>query len=362
MPDSVSLRSRPHTPSSTHGNRIAGSVSSLTVPQPTQYAHLRHMSNPEIRIHHVRQISNQELRSNMFDSLERPVSTVSTPAYRPQSNERSPFTKRLMNQQKTCKQTYSPKTPHSAPTEVRTPMVYRSRAQSSPRFRFPSVSSVDEPHYAVPAVDISEDIAPQRRLGVSDNNIHEHDSGHPTLDNVESYLYPNPDLQRDDTVCREPESQITYITAKDLVTSESDDEDALTADEDDIQYVDPESQHSFSPQASSVNTHTVYKPGDKPSSFTLPTDKEVMNINFPPSEKAFNTHALIGTNASVAQRSDANISLAVSHSSETSVDGEKVVRQQSTYQKNNSRNRTSITDVPDIIKHGTYEEDSVFII
>lgn len=367
MPDSVSLRSRPHTPNSTHGTRIAGSVSSLNVTQPTQYAHLRQMSNPDIRLHHVRQVSNQELRSYMFDSLERPMSSVSAPAYKPQSNQRSPFVKRLLNQQKPYKQTYSPKTPHSAPTEVRTPMMYRPRAQSSPRFRYPSASCVDEPHYAVPTVDISEHISPQRRLGVSDNTMYEHDatndSGDPTVYNTDSYMYPNSDLQCNDTVCSEPESQITYITAKDLITSESEDEDVVTAAEDVEQYVapDPESQHAFSPQPSSVKTHTFDKT-ESVSGITSPTDKEVTNINFPPSEKAFNTHAPIAANASDAQQSNAKLSQEDSHSSEMSVGIEKVIPQLATYQKNNSQNRTSITDVPDIIKHGAYEEDGVFII
>ncbi|XP_045164243.2 uncharacterized protein LOC123528539 [Mercenaria mercenaria] len=371
MADSASLRSGAHTPS-THAIRIAGSVSSLNVQQPVQYAHIRQMSNPDIQMHHIRQISNQELRSGWFDSLERPTSTLSAPAYKPHSNQRSPFVKRNMyptgTKQKPYKQSYSPKTPHSAPTEFRQPVVYRPRAQSSPRFRYPS-SSGEESHYAMPKLDSEEEIVPQRKMGVSDDDIHEHFedgnvSDDPNLCNVDSYLYPHPCSENEVQNQSEPESKITYLTAKDLVTSESEDEEDISLETDDvIQYVNPESQNVFNAQTSSLKTQTPLKQ-ESTSSLISPTDNEVRNINFPPAEKVF--HPIESNTTRVREKPKLE-------TQQRGLSGKGTVSQSSgppnqatgtvqavAYQKNNSRN--SITDVPDVIKHGAYEEDGVFII
>jgi hypothetical protein len=362
MVDSASLHSGQHTPSTMM--RLNGSISSLNAQQPVQYAHIRQRSNPDISVHHVRQVSNQELRNQWFGSLERPMSTLSAPAYKPQSHQKSPFNKRNLHntgaRQKPYKQTYSPKTPHSAPTgfgQQRTPQVYRPRAQSSPRFRYPS-SSGEESHYATPKIDSTEEIFPQRKMGVSDDNIHEHFDDNdsvsygPNTCNVDSYLYPQSGSDSGVQNQSEPEQKITYITAKDLITSESEDEEACSSDSA-IQYVLPESQHLSVP----IKSNTFPK---KPStqSITSPTDNEVKEINFPPSDKTFRriqSNDPLEGDKSLSQNAQNRTPLQNNQASTESEQNHAVV-----YHKNTSRN--SITDVPDVIKHGAYEEDGVFII
>lgn len=372
MPDTSSLRSRPHTPSSTHGLRVGGSISSLNV-QQVQYADIRQMSNPEINVHHVRQISHQEPRNNWFDSLERPTSTLSAPAYKPNSHQRSPVGKRVMQpsgtNQKPYKQAYVPKTPHSAPTESRQQIVYRPRAQSSPRFRYPSTISSDESHYTMPKLDSFEDMPLQRKLGVSDDDIHEDfDAVQNVIEdanacNSESYLYPDSSLGNESQLPLEPESKITYLTAKDLVTNDSENEEDTSPETDEaVQYMGVEAPTNAPRQVVSIETQTADKE-EHITSTKSPTDYEVMSINFPPSnnslhqesKKAFHNKNNMKSNTKPNHKTEHGVRKDGKNSREPTASAQAVV-----FQKNNSQ--SSISDVPDIIKHGAYEEDGVFII
>lgn len=339
MPDSASLRSNPNTLGSLSGMHMSGSGISLNNYPPTQYSHVRQMSNPELRFHHVRQTSNQELQSHTFDSLERPQSTLSAPAYKPNTLTRnSPAAKRTYHpaagKHKIGKQTYSPKTPHSAPVgEKKQPVIYRPRTQSSPRFRYPST---DESHYTMPTIDSNEELM-RRKYGVSDDDINSHYNVSDHSVNGDSYL------EFETARHNEDEPKLNYLSAKDLMTNQSDEEeDAIETSSGDetVQYTDaaflqtspPIGANSAAPP-SGLNLSERQTHRQPSSSLTVNStpDSEVMNINFPPSENKQSLKATVQSLTNTGPTMN--------------------------YNRNNS-----ITDVPDVIKHGLIEEDGVFII
>lgn len=411
--DSISLHSRSRSPASNRGLNVDGSMLSLNR-SPIQYARVQQLSNPESSINHVRQISNQELISDAFDPMERPMSAQSMPAqgYRQghrQKGASSPLIKRLFHigaaKQKTEKQKDSPKTPHSAPHGTKQPVcfpetprsaparpiVYRPSDPVSPKFRYPSTSSTEESHYAMPKTDSSEELQSQRKMGVSDDNIHEHFDLHSPYNgngvNTHSNVYPQRSTGFEDRGAEhnigreqndETDAKIIYKTAKDFMFSDNDEED--DAIEDDVDNDDATVEKTRYSQYTNEESQTVDRTSaenpQRVKSLTSPSDEEVKDINFPPSEESGQSmpNSLDSVSASQTTRQQNNFR-------PISEVKDNVNQQQQTgnMQQNVSSNRglissnthpktvhnalkSSISDVPDIIKHGPYEEDNVFII
>ncbi|KAL4225958.1 hypothetical protein ACF0H5_013946 [Mactra antiquata] len=342
MPDSASIRSHSQAMGSIH--EMSASGMSLGGYVPSQLNHVRQMSNPELRFHHVRQLSKPEIGSNTFDTLERPMSTLSAPAYKPHSGH-SPNAKRLQHKtghHKGGKHGHSPKTPHSAPSnrEKKQPVVYRPRAQSSPRFRYPST---DESHYTIPTIDRRDHVILNRKYGTSEEDITNIQSD---IDFMQIEPYFNGQQASGDD-----EPKLNYLSAADLVNNASDEEeDAVSDSNDTVQYTD--AQFIQKTPLSGTNSDNLPSGGFTPigrdllqqsessSRIGSPSGNEVMEINTPKLENR-NLKQLV-------QNPVQSVS-----SSGTGVQGPS--NQVTDFKRN-------ISDVPDVIKHGQYDEDCVFII
>ena len=244
----------------------ARSFLSLEEASPTQYAHIQ--PSP-VLIHHKRHRSNQELVSQNPFLNERPASPLSAPLAQLHA---SPPPKHIINKR-------SPRVSHS-PLTVRGTEVYKKRAEASPKFRYPSkfatqqnvdlkVSSVDGSPVSGRHNLVSDDYE-RNSVFVDDSGI---DAAYPHSDN---YLYP----QQSDTSDSADKPKLTYLTAKDLVSEESEEE------EEDVNITDkPGAESKASAQTDNENTQSQMMQYGYDPSLILPSDNETMAVNFPESGK-----------------------------------------------------------------------------
>lgn len=276
VPDNLSHRSRPRTPSSTMGTRISGSVSSID--GHVQYAGIRQPSTNSNEIIHIRQMSNQEHMTYPFPGLERPDSSMSAPADHLHHHKLSPGIKRMTKSDLLAKR--SPNLRTSPANFQRQFLDNRARSRSVPQPYFPS-SERDESHYTLPN-DVKLEMATfRRRLGVSDDtedvpagmclpdsNVHENYL-EPTMENHPSHGSP---------VLYNPESKITYLTSKDL--------ENIVDEEEDAESCARVSGTNLNSEALTMSSNDKLNegPGLSPpgsGGVVSPSDREVMAINFP---------------------------------------------------------------------------------
>ncbi|WAQ97706.1 GRM4-like protein [Mya arenaria] len=243
--DMDSLTGRQHSQSGS----VIGSASADS---QVQYADIRgqsHLSDSDL------------LRLHALSSMERPSSVASAPVSRLHKISKTPALQKYKTMDlvgKPGKYKQSPGAPRSAPMGSTTMPVYRSRADSSPRFRCPSWDK-DDPHYIYPNDSQLKRAVQTRHNAVSDDDLSD-----------------SPDTQVEErSDPRNQESQIQYLSARDLQGGSSDEEDAAEEGEsqntertgDAPSGVGPTSNKRITSSSSTV--------------ITSPNDLEIININFP---------------------------------------------------------------------------------
>jgi len=235
--------------------------------------------NPGITGH-----SPQMKSLNSLNSLERPSSTLSAPVSNRHKVNQSNFSPGFKSLQRHIGtenlNKFSPKTPHSAPTATSSTVVHRKRAASSPRFRFHSSDSEDS-HYNLPHDGSDEHIGPGPRLRPTDRRLAV--SEHSLTDSSDNEC----DSSVDQTHRPAQNSKITYITAKDLQTPSSDDEEEAAPIDDDVEHR-PEvtSQSCQNPRGPNGQASVS---SDSTNNLCSPSDVEVETINFPSRQR--NNHS-----------------------------------------------------------------------
>ena len=335
MPDTLNNRSRPRTPSSTTGTRISGSVSSID--GHVQYADVIQFQNNLNQINHIRQRSHQEGGNMPQFVIDRPASSQSAPMVGPQMH-------RPNGNPRGNRFAYSPKTLPAGLTKRQ--YEYRQRSESQPRFNFSSHEN-DESHYTMPNDQELEKLRTARRLGVSDTDIDINHTVSPSSKGSPTYLSPSTSEQNSSgeqytqhiPVLYNPESKVTYLTCKDFQNIADEEEDAVDCCVDDDSasgsYTDPTQPTQPS------GPEQLPSPPSSGGSIVSPSDTEVMRINFP------NPNS---NNMTRDKMKEFNGDLRVS-----------------TERQNKENNHTNLEKnkaghVPDLIKHGFFEEGEVIVI